>query len=107
MDKSVGWPRGDTLTDNLDRILTIFSILNYFGELMVIDDWKDYGKFSTPEHPSPIHHWWIGELLRAISLFGSLLVLGNELTKDDEYESNEYDQFIEQVKRIGEALGVK
>lgn len=91
-------------------LMLVFEILNYLGELMVIDDWKDYGKFSTPDHPSPIHHWWIGELFRQGALIGSMMVLLNELNRDDDEETDlktELDNLLERIKRIGSDLGVK
>jgi hypothetical protein len=27
------------------------------GVLCLADDAKDLGKFNSPEHPSPLHHW--------------------------------------------------
>ena len=33
------------------------------GATLLFDDAKDLGEFSTPEHPSPIHHWIWGLLL--------------------------------------------
>ena len=92
-------------------ILLILEILNYFGELMVIDDFKDYGKFSTPEHPSPIHHWWIGELIRQGAFVGSVLVLLSEMAKDEEEEETnlktELDRLLESIEFLGSELGVE
>ena len=38
------------------------------GLALTLDDVKDFGLFSTPEHPSPIHHWWIGLIIYLVSL---------------------------------------
>ena len=40
------------------------------GSALLLDDAKDLGKFSTPDHPSPIHHWQIGLCLMIASLIG-------------------------------------
>jgi len=33
------------------------------GIALMLDDVKDLGLFSTPKHPSPLHHWQIGLIL--------------------------------------------
>lgn len=42
------------------------------GTFLFLDDLNDFGKFSTPDHPSRVHHWWIGLL---IMLLGLILLL--------------------------------
>lgn len=39
------------------------------GTFLFLDDAYDFGLFSTPEHPSPIHHWWIGLILMLLGIF--------------------------------------
>jgi hypothetical protein len=91
----------------INPLLIALEILNYFGELMVIDDFKDYGKFSTPDHPSPIHHWWIGELIRQGAFIGSMMVLLNELARDDDEVKSELDILLEKIKRLEGGLNVR
>lgn len=38
------------------------------GTFLFLDDAYDFGLFSTKEHPSPIHHWWIGLILMIIGI---------------------------------------
>ena len=38
------------------------------GVWMILDDIKDFGKFSYPGHPSPIHHWQHGLVLLILGL---------------------------------------
>ena len=33
------------------------------GLALIWDDIKDFGLFSTPDHPSPLHHWQYGLIL--------------------------------------------
>jgi hypothetical protein len=91
----------------INPLLIALEILNYFGELMVIDDFKDYGKFSTPDHPSPIHHWWIGELIRQGAFIGSMMVLLNELARDDDEVKSELDILLEKIKILEGGLNVR
>lgn len=37
------------------------------GQIIFKDDEKDFGKFSYPEHPSPIHHWQWGLLMTSFA----------------------------------------
>ena len=61
------------------------------GAALMIDDVKDLGMFSTPEHPSPIHHWWIGLIifLASVGVLGTglTLKLGELVGNDEEAES--------------------
>jgi len=38
------------------------------GLALIMDDIKDFGFFSTPEHPSPFHHWMWGLIIYLVSL---------------------------------------
>ena len=40
------------------------------GIFLMIDDAKDWAKFSTPEHPSPVHHWQHGLILFLLGCVG-------------------------------------
>lgn len=41
------------------------------GAILVLDDIDDLGFFSTPDHPSPLHHWIYGVLL---IVFGAIIL---------------------------------
>ena len=41
------------------------------GAFLLVDDAKDFGTFSTPEHPSPLHHWQLG---LALFLAGLIII---------------------------------
>lgn len=49
-------------------IREVAKLIDAIGALLVIDDYKDYGKFDR------IHHWFIGELMREGALL--LYVVG-------------------------------
>ena len=52
------------------------------GGVILEDDAKDIGKFSSPEHPSPLHHWQLGlgvTLASAIGMLMSTLYLAGNL----------------------------
>ncbi len=51
------------------------------GAWMLIDDAKDLGKFSTPDHPSPIHHWQWGILALIIGV-GASGILALDLIRE-------------------------
>lgn len=38
--------------------------LDRVGEILFVDDEKDFGRFSFEGHPSPFHHWQVGLALR-------------------------------------------
>ena len=48
------------------------------GVALLVDDLKDFGKFSTEDHPSPIHHWQWGLvlLITGLGLLGTGMALG-------------------------------
>lgn len=48
--------------------MSISKFFHDLGMLLLIDDIKDIGKFSFEGHPSPIHHWQIGYVLKELSL---------------------------------------
>ena len=45
------------------------------GCALLADDYKDFGDFSTPNHPNPLHHWQLAIPI----LLGSLAGLGLSL----------------------------
>jgi len=51
------------------------------GVALVIDDVKDLGMFSTPKHPSPLHHWQYGIILFVVGIsaagIGAALLIRN------------------------------
>lgn len=50
--------------------------LDRVGEIVFIDDEKDFGRFSFEGHPSPFHHWQVGLALRgAAGLMRTVLEL--------------------------------
>ena len=52
------------------------------GGVILEDDAKDFGKFSSPDHPSPFHHWQLGlgiTLASAIGMLMSTLYLAGNL----------------------------
>lgn len=38
-------------------------VIRSLGEALVEDDMHDFGKFSYPGHPSPLHHWQYGLIM--------------------------------------------
>ena len=40
------------------------------GSGLMLDDARDFGQFSKPGHPSPLHHWQLGLALFVASLLG-------------------------------------
>ena len=42
------------------------------GAFLFLDDAVDFGTFSTPTHPTWVHHWWIGLL---VMVLGVILLL--------------------------------
>ena len=40
------------------------------GCALLADDYKDFGDFSTPNHPNPLHHWQIAVPILLVSLAG-------------------------------------
>ena len=50
--------------------------LDHLGEILFVDDEKDFGRFSFEGHPSPLHHWQVGLALRgAAGLMRTVLEL--------------------------------
>ena len=58
------------------------------GIFLMIDDAKDWAKFSYPEHPSPIHHWQHGLILFLLGCIGlsmsALMLLWEILNKNEQ-----------------------
>ena len=57
------------------------------GLALVADDIRDFGLFSTPEHPSPLHHWQYGLILFIVGLGligAGAIVLYRELVEGGE-----------------------
>ena len=59
-----------------EKVLNVLPLMASIGSIgvgtyLLIDDLKDFGFFSTKDHPSPLHHWQYGLLL----LLGGLLSL--------------------------------
>jgi NhaP-type Na+/H+ or K+/H+ antiporter len=58
------------------------------GACLLLDDAKDLGDFSRPDHPDPYHHWIWGAILLLAGVAGigssamALLVNGNGDGKD-------------------------
>lgn len=44
------------------------------GELILLDDINDLGKYSFEGHPSPIHHWQWGLLLITVAELGDAFI---------------------------------
>jgi len=40
------------------------------GCALLADDYKDFGDFSTPNHPNPLHHWQLAIPIMLVSLAG-------------------------------------
>jgi len=71
------------------------------GAWMMLDDAKDFGKFETPTHKSPVHHWWLGALVLAAGAAGvcfTLLHILSELPVPQ-------PENLEKVRRIFEQHG--
>ena len=54
----------NTLGDTVDKYPELMGLLGSIGAFglgvaLLFDDAKDLGLFSTPDHPSPLHHWQI------------------------------------------------
>ncbi len=45
------------------------------GILLLIDDAEDFGLFSTPDHPTWIHHWLLGVILIIVGLIALFIYL--------------------------------
>ena len=59
-----------------EKVLNIVPLMASIGSIgvgtyLLIDDLKDFGFFSTKDHPSPLHHWQYGLIL----LLGGLISL--------------------------------
>jgi len=59
-----------------EKVLNVLPLMASIGSIgvgtyLLIDDLKDFGFFSTKDHPSPLHHWQYGLVL----LLGGLLSL--------------------------------
>ena len=48
------------------------------GAFLFLDDAGDFATFSTPEHPSHIHHWWVGLLILILGLILLLYIIFKE-----------------------------
>jgi hypothetical protein len=51
------------------------------GSMLMLDDAKDLGKFSTKDHPDPLHHWMWGALLMMGSMGTIFYSLADMISK--------------------------
>lgn len=61
------------------------------GGVILEDDAGDIGEFSTPEHPSPLHHWQLGLgiiIASTIGLLLSTLYAQSQLMNKERYSSS-------------------
>jgi len=73
-----------------DVFMNLTKLTHSIGSLLELDDLKDYGRFSFPEHPSMIHHWWIGAIIREVSeLAGAGLVMWGAKAAMEEEEKKD------------------
>ena len=55
------------------------------GSFLLLDDAEDFGEFATPQHPTFVHHWWIGLI---VLVLGVVLLLFTIFWEGKEGEKN-------------------
>ena len=48
-------------------LIPLLQFLNDFSEVLISDDKYDIGKFSSPSHPSVVHHYQWGTLIKGLT----------------------------------------
>lgn len=65
------------------------------GAALLLDDATDLGKFDTPDHPSPFHHWIYGALLMVGGVAGMGVTTLNLLASNPDAVKHMRDQMQE------------
>jgi hypothetical protein len=72
-----------------DPLMYVMNLLHTIGGILVVDDYKDYGKFDH------CHHWIIGELMRQLSTIAGTVYVGWRILNAEE-DYNIVDRIIEE-----------
>jgi hypothetical protein len=62
----------------------MFEVYRDLGQLILLDDIDDLGKYSFDGHPSPIHHWQWGLLLMMVAELADTLAMVSSIGGNDE-----------------------
>lgn len=62
----------------------MFEVYRDLGQLILLDDIDDLGKYSFDGHPSPIHHWQWGLLLMMVAELADTLAMVSSIGDNDE-----------------------
>jgi len=72
-----------------DPLMYLMNLFHTIGGILVVDDYKDYGKIDR------IHHWLLGEIMRQLSTIAGTVYVGwKVLNAEDDY--NIVDEIIQE-----------
>ncbi|MCL6578405.1 MAG: hypothetical protein K6T73_03350 [Candidatus Bathyarchaeota archaeon] len=73
----------------VDPLMYVMNLLHTIGGILVVDDYKDYGKVDR------LHHWLLGEIMRQLSTIAGTVYIGWRIL-NAEGDSNILDEIIRQ-----------
>ena len=89
-------------TGGKDPSMFLLDLMYGLGDFLLADDIHDFGKFSTKSHPSPLHHWQYGFLMReTANILGHAQIASQAM--QDLNDKDELDLIIEHFESIAYA----
>jgi len=76
-----------------DPLMWLLELSHNLGNFLLIEDYKDYGKFDR------VHHWFLGELIRQLTVVLGSLYVGSKVLKR-EVHLDVFDKIKREFKRI-------
>jgi len=76
-----------------DPLMYVMNLLHTIGGILVVDDYKDYGKVDR------IHHWLLGEIMRQLSTIAGTVYIGWRILNAEE----DYNIIDEVIREYGGA----
>ncbi len=76
----------------------LLGIIDRLGEIIFEDDKNDFPRFAFPGHPSPIHHWQLGLVMRGVAKLGR--AMSEIMTLADAFADEPLDVF-EAAQQLG------
>ena len=82
----------DDIDEGSDPLLYVMKLLHTIGGILVVDDFKDYGKCDR------LHHYMLGEIMRQLSTIAGTVYIGWRILNAEE----DYNIIDEVIKQYGE-----
>lgn len=86
--------------ERIEHLKPLLRFMSDFCDVLIADDAKDIMVFSTPSHPSPIHHNQFGFLIKMLSEMGITFVeVGKKMLEREDRQNFELRQILSLVQQ--------